>query len=78
MPKIIISDTSCFIVLTNIGEINLLHKVYGEVYTTPEVAEEFAEQLPNWVIIRSALDKFHQTILEVQIDRGESSAIALV
>ena len=29
MLKAIISDTSCFIILTNIGELELLHKVYG-------------------------------------------------
>jgi len=28
MPKTIISDTSCFIILTNIGELDLLRKVY--------------------------------------------------
>lgn len=77
MLKIIIADTSCFIVLTKIGEIDLLQKIYGEVFTTPEVAEEFDEPLPNWVIIRSPLDRFRQTILESQLDRGESSAIAL-
>ena len=77
MPKIIISDTSCFIALTKIGEMDLLRKLYGDVYTTAELADEFAEPLPKWVIIRSAVDKYRQTILEVQIDRGESSAIAL-
>lgn len=77
MPKFVISDTSCFIVLSNIGEIDLLHKVYGNVYTTPEVVAEFAEPLPKWVIIKSAFDKSKQAILEMQIDKGESSAIAL-
>lgn len=50
-PKTIISDTSCFIVLQNIGELDLLHKVYGEVLTTAIVAEEFGEDLPEWVKI---------------------------
>ena len=35
MPKAIISDTSCFIILTNIGELDLLRKVYGQIVTTP-------------------------------------------
>ncbi|MDC8002371.1 DUF3368 domain-containing protein [Aequorivita todarodis] len=77
MPKTIISDTSCFIILTNIGELDILRKVYGEVITTPEVASEFGEPLPAWVIIKSATDYYRQAILEVQIDKGESSAIAL-
>lgn len=77
MPKAIISDTSCFIILTNIGELALLHKVYGRIITTPEIAAEFGETLPEWVEIAEAADKYRQTILELQIDRGESSAIAL-
>ncbi|WP_310993470.1 hypothetical protein [Aequorivita marina] len=48
-----------------------------EIITTPEVALEFSEVLPEWVIIKSATDKYCQAILEVQIDKGESSAIAL-
>jgi predicted nucleic acid-binding protein len=30
MPRTIISDTSCFIVLTKIGSLELLHQVYGQ------------------------------------------------
>ena len=41
MPKVIISDTSCFIILHNIGEFDLLQKVYGRIITTPEVASEY-------------------------------------
>jgi len=76
-PKTIISDTSCFIVLQNIGELDLLHKVYGEVLTTAIVAEEFGEDLPEWVKIESPKDKIKQTLLELQVDKGEASAIAL-
>ncbi len=77
MPKTIISDTSCFIILTNIGELDLLQKVYGQIATTPEIAAEFGETLPEWVEILSVTDKYRQQILEMQIDKGESSAIAL-
>jgi len=49
MPKAIISDTSCFIILTNIGEFELLQKVYGQIVKTPEIAAEFGETLPEWV-----------------------------
>jgi predicted nucleic acid-binding protein len=77
MPKIIISDTSCFIVLTNIGELDLLHKVYGQITTTLDIAAEFGEILPDWVEIKSVNDKYRQKLLEMQIDKGESSAITL-
>ena len=77
MPKIIISDSSCFIILTNIGELELLHKVYGQVVTTIDIASEFGEPLPEWVEIMPVADKYKQQLLEMQIDKGESSAIAL-
>lgn len=77
MHKIIISDTSCFIILTNIGELDLLQKIYGQITTTIEIATEFGETLPEWVEIITVKDKSKQLLLEMQIDKGESSAIAL-
>jgi predicted nucleic acid-binding protein len=77
MPKTIISDTSCFIILTNIGELELLHQVYGKVITTPDIVLEYGGTLPEWVEIASVIDKYKQRLLEMQIDKGESSAIAL-
>ena len=77
MPKTIISDTSCFILLTNIGELDILQKVYGEIVTTVDIALEFGETLPEWVVFVPVKDKYRQQLLEMQIDRGESSAIAL-
>jgi predicted nucleic acid-binding protein len=47
MHKIIISDTRTLIIFDKINELNLLKQVYGELITTPEIAEEFGERLPN-------------------------------
>jgi predicted nucleic acid-binding protein len=77
MLKTIISDTSCFIILNNIGELDLLKKIYGRVITTIDIAIEFGDELPEWVEIISVKDKYRQQLLEMQIDKGESSAIAL-
>lgn len=77
MPRVIISDTSCFIVLTNIGELELLRQVYGHVITTPDIVAEYGDPLPDWVEIAAVQDQYRQMILETQIDKGESSAIAL-
>jgi len=77
MPeKIIISDTSCLIILSNIGELDLLRKLYGKIYTTLDILIEFGETLPNWIEIVTVKNKQSQQILELQIDKGESSAIA--
>ncbi|MBS1611225.1 MAG: DUF3368 domain-containing protein [Bacteroidetes bacterium] len=77
MPRVIISDTSCLIVLSNIGELELLHKVYGNIVTTKEVADEFGLAFPSWIQIQSPTDSIRQTILELQVDKGEASAISL-
>ena len=75
--KPIISDASCFIALTNIGELDLLRLVYGQIVTTPEIAKEFGEELPEWVEVITVADKEKQKLLEEQVDKGEASAIAL-
>ena len=77
MHKIVISDTSCLILFHKIGELDLLRKVYNSVSTTPEVAQEFSEKLPDWIIIERVKDKKYQEFLETQVDLGEASAIAL-
>ncbi len=77
MHKTIISDTSCFSILANIGELELLHKVYGQIVTTVDIATEYGEALPEWVEVVTVKDKYRQQLLEMQIDKGESSAIAL-
>lgn len=77
MPEAVISDTSCLIVLSNIGEFNLLQKVYKKITITTEVANEFGEKLPEWINITSPSDIHRQQVLELQVDKGESSAIAL-
>jgi len=75
--KLIISDTSCFIVLSNIGQLELLRLLYKKIVTTTEIAHEFGERLPDWVEVIPISDKSKQDLLEMQVDRGEASAIAL-
>jgi predicted nucleic acid-binding protein len=77
MHKTIIADTSCLIILSNIQELEILNKVYGEIVTTPEIASEFGDQLPPWISIVKVEDFSRQEILELQIDKGEASALAL-
>ena len=45
MRKVVISDTSCFITLDKIGELDILQKLYGSVVTTPQIAKEFGAEL---------------------------------
>lgn len=75
--SIVIADTSCFILLDKINELELLQKVFGSVTTTKEIANEFNKPLPGWVAIRSATNHRYSELLEIEIDKGEASAIAL-
>lgn len=77
MPKTIISDTSILILFSKINHLDLLKNVYTELIITPEIAEEFGEELPDWIRVQAASNKEYQEILELQIDFGEASAIAL-
>lgn len=77
MQAAIISDTSCLILLDKIGELNLLHKLFGEVVTTQVVADEFGQHLPDWIRIQNSNDVASQLVLETAVDKGEASAISL-
>lgn len=77
MPDVVISDTSSLILFQNIGEIEILRNVYQNIFTTPEIAEEFSEKLPDWILIKKVNDTKYQEFIETQIDKGEASAIAL-
>ncbi len=77
MHKAIISDTNCLILLDNIGELEILQKLFGTIITTSQVAIEFGQSLPPWVEIQEPADKNYQSIIEAYVDKGEASAIAL-
>lgn len=73
----VITDTSCFILLNKIAALGILHKLFDNVLTTPEVVSEYGEELPAWVQVISPNDKNQQEIFEKKVDRGEASAITL-
>jgi predicted nucleic acid-binding protein len=77
MLRTIISDTSCLILLDEIGEIEILHKLFGTIITTSEVAKEFGQPLAAWFKIQQPGDKKYQSIIETSVDEGEASVIAL-
>lgn len=77
MPDVVISDASCLIILDKINRIEILSDLYQNVTTTPEVAKEFGKPLPSWITLKESPDKNYQKVLEMSIDPGEASAIAL-
>ena len=81
LPNVIISDTSCLIVLSNIGQLDLLNKLYAHVTITPEVFDEFSKKykeiLPEWIDIKEAKNKEKVNELNTLLELGESSSIIL-
>jgi predicted nucleic acid-binding protein len=77
MHRVIISDTSCLIILTNIGELDLLRQLYRIVNITHTIFLEYGDELPDWIEIKNGSDRSKQQLLEMQVDAGEASAIAL-
>lgn len=74
---IIISDTSCLILLHKIDELELLDKLGKNVFITQTIKREFGQKLPDWIKVKEPSDKHYQKMLEMDLDEGEASAIAL-
>lgn len=75
--EIIISDTSCLILLYKIDELSLLNHFGMLVVITPTIQKEFGKELPEWIRVKAPKDNHYQKILQMDLDEGESSAIAL-
>ncbi len=76
MPDML-SNTSCLIALDNIGQLELLHRLYGNLHISEEVAAEFGVFIPAWIKVHPVLDKIKLDILHNLVDLGEASTIAL-
>ncbi|MBN1925253.1 MAG: DUF3368 domain-containing protein [Prolixibacteraceae bacterium] len=77
MPRIIVSDTSCLILLDKLGKVNILQSLFGTITITEIIADEFGKTIPEFFSIENPKDKNYQKILESFLDSGEASAIAL-
>jgi predicted nucleic acid-binding protein len=76
MPDML-SNTSCLIALDNIGQLELLRRLYGIIHISEEVAAEFGVSIPAWITVHPVQDKTKLDILHNLVDLGEASTIAL-
>ena len=76
MHPIILSDTSCIILLEKIGHLDLLQKVFGIITITNTVAVEYGKKLPAWIRLVEPAGHGYQKVLEASLDKGEASSIA--
>ena len=68
-------DTSSLIILNKINVLDLLNKIYSNVYITKYINAEWNENLPSWIIIEPAYN-FEQSFLKnFNLGPGESSII---
>ena len=77
MEKVIISDTTCLIILNKIGALDLLQVLFSKVTVTPEVQQEYSDPLPDWITVEAVTNIQQFSILKLMLDAGEASAITL-
>ncbi len=71
MQEKVYVDTSSLILLNKINALNLLNKIYGNIYITSFIKSEFDEPLPVWVIV----EPFTSLENNFNLGIGESSII---
>jgi len=74
---VVVSNTSPLIVLSNTGELDLLRFLFGRIAIPRGVAEEFGEQLPEWIEVKDVQNQVVVSLLREKLHKGESEAIAL-
>lgn len=75
--SVVIADTSCFILLDRINEMHILRQMFTSIVTSEVIANEYGKNLPSWVEIKAVLNKEYEILLQLEVDNGEASAIAL-
>lgn len=77
LNRIVISDASTIIGLSNIDCLNLLKNLYSEVEITSVVQNEVGLKLPDWIVINDDYNQIVYRSLIPMLDDGEASSIAL-
>jgi len=77
LNRIVISDASTIIGLSNVDCLNLLANLYSEVEITSVVENEVGLNLPEWILINDNYNEIVYRSLIPMLDDGEASSIAL-
>ncbi len=81
MQDLVISDTSCLILLSKIDRLEILRDIYGVVLIPPEVQVEYeaayGRLLPEWINILRPSDESISKFQLPGLDLGEQNAFAL-
>jgi predicted nucleic acid-binding protein len=72
----IIADTSPLMLLSKIGHLGCMNKLFNNVWTTETIKEEYGEKLPEWIKIQQLSHPYWATLLD-RLDYGVSTAFTL-
>lgn len=74
----VIVDTSCLIILSKIGKIDCLKRIFGEILIPLSVLNEFGETIPDFIeVYQEPIDINILQRSQISLDKGESEVIAL-
>ena len=74
----VIVDTSCLIILSKIGKIDCLKRLFGEILIPANVLNEFGETIPDYIeVYQEPIDINILKRSQTSLDKGESEVIAL-
>jgi uncharacterized protein len=76
----VVADTSPLIALHQIGQLQLLERLFGEVLVPPAVAREAAPSLPEppaWIRTVTPTQPIGSEVLRASLGPGESEALSL-
>ncbi|NJC28525.1 DUF3368 domain-containing protein [Neolewinella antarctica] len=74
--RLVIADTSCFILFKKIDRFDILKNTFREISVTDKVVQEYGP-LPDWISVRSDYNKEIYHKINQNFGTGESSCIAL-
>jgi predicted nucleic acid-binding protein len=74
----VIVDTSCLIILSKIGKIDYLKRLFREILIPQSVLNEFGETIPDFIeVYQEPIDINILQRSQVSLDEGETEVIAL-
>lgn len=80
----VVSDTGPLIALAQIGQFDLLHRLFVNIIIPPAVSAEIQDEVSvaalstaSWITIHSVQDTLAVQLLREELDAGESAAIVL-
>ena len=77
MQDLVIADSSCLIVLTNVEELEILRRTYDRIFIPPQVAIEYKLSVPDWITVESPSAESLHRFDRFDLGAGEIAAMAL-